>query len=122
MGSLLNAQKRYTESEPILRESLETGGTVLGADHWRVAEARSLLGESLAGQEQFNEAEPLLLEGYTGLESSLPGGWRSQKLPPAIERLIKLYDAWGKPDQAAEWRAKRTENSDEQTDDESRDS
>ena len=24
----------------------------------------------------------------------------------ALERLVQLYDAWGKPDQAAEWRAK----------------
>ena len=27
----------------------------------------------------------------------------------AIERLIKLYDAWGKPDKAAEWRANLAE-------------
>ena len=106
MGSLLNAQRRYAQSEPILRESVETGMNVLGAEHWRVAEARSLLGESVAGQKRFDEAEPLLLEGYTGLESSLPGGRRADKLPLAIERLITLYDAWGKPDKAGEWRAK----------------
>ena len=27
----------------------------------------------------------------------------------AIERLIKLYDAWGKPDKADEWWAKLAE-------------
>ncbi len=27
-------------------------------------------------------------------------------MPPSIERLVRLYDAWGKPEQAAEWRAK----------------
>ena len=28
------------------------------------------------------------------------------RLTEALERLVQLYDAWGKPDQAAEWRAK----------------
>ena len=39
---------------------------------------------------------------------------REAKIPPAakprlteaLERLVQLYDAWCKPDQAAEWRAK----------------
>ena len=39
---------------------------------------------------------------------------REAKIPPqgkprlteALERLVQLYDAWGKADQAAEWRAK----------------
>ena len=63
----------------------------------------------MAGQKRFDEAEPLLLEGYTGLESSLPADRRAEKLPLAIERLIRLYDAWGKPDKADEWRAKLAE-------------
>ena len=28
------------------------------------------------------------------------------RLTEALERLVQLYDAWEKPDQAAEWRAK----------------
>ena len=28
------------------------------------------------------------------------------RLSEALERLVQLYDAWGKPDQAAEWREK----------------
>jgi hypothetical protein len=39
----------------------------------------------------------------------LPGGRRAQKLPPAIERLVKLYEAWGHPEKADEWRAKLAE-------------
>ena len=39
---------------------------------------------------------------------------REAKIPPkekprlteALERLVQLYDAWVKPEQAAEWRAK----------------
>ena len=31
------------------------------------------------------------------------------RLTEALERLVQLYDAWGKPEQAAEWLAKLPE-------------
>ena len=31
------------------------------------------------------------------------------RLAQAAERVVRLYDAWGKPDQAAAWRAKLAE-------------
>ncbi len=106
MAALLNAQTRYAEAEQLVRESLPINIRVRGEDHWRTAEARSLLGAALAGLERYQVAETLLLDGHAGLDASLPGGRRTQKLPPSIERLVRLYDAWGKPDKAAEWRAK----------------
>jgi hypothetical protein len=33
------------------------------------------------------------------------------RLPYALERLVQLYEGWGKPDQAALWRAKLLQNS-----------
>jgi hypothetical protein len=69
---------------------------------------RSLLGGSLLGQEKYAEAEPLIVSGYEGLKA------REDRIPPpgmprlteASERVLKLYEAWGKPDKAAEWRAR----------------
>ena len=29
------------------------------------------------------------------------------RLTEAIDRLVQLYEAWGKPEQAAQWREKR---------------
>ncbi len=60
----------------------------------------------LLGQKKYAEAEPLLVQGYEGMKA------REAKIPPqskkrlteAAERIVQLYDAWGKPDQAAEWR------------------
>ncbi len=106
MVALLNARVRYAEAEQLVRESLPINIRIRGENHWRTAEARSLLGEALAGLERYDEAETHLLDGHAGLDASLPGGRRTKKLPPSIERLVRLYDAWGKPDQAAEWRAK----------------
>ena len=63
-----------------------------------------MLGESLAGQERFDEAEPLVLEAYERLRSDREVLDLIKR--EARARVIDLYDAWGKPQQAAEWRAK----------------
>ena len=67
---------------------------------------RSLLGAALAGLDRSAEAEPLLLSGYQGLLQ------RRDKIPlanqPALEqaagRVLRLYQDWGKPQLADEWR------------------
>jgi hypothetical protein len=67
-----------------------------------------LLGASLSGQKKYPEAEPLMLSGREGLvarESSIPAPNRGC-LPDAGRRLISLYTDWGKPEKAAEWKAK----------------
>ncbi len=106
MGLLLNAQMRYAESEQLVRESLPTIVRILGESGWRTAEARSVLGEALAGLRRFQEAETQLLDAHASLDQSLPPGRRSETLSPATQRLVGLYDAWGKPHKAAEWRVK----------------
>jgi TolA-binding protein len=76
---------------------------------WTTANARSLLGGALLGQKRYTEAEPLLLEGHEGLRqqaSNIPRAVRQQRLTEAVERLVRLYDAWGKKDKADEWRKK----------------
>jgi hypothetical protein len=68
--------------------------------------SQSLLGEALLEQQKYAEAEPLLIAGYEGMkqrEATIPPQAKSQ-LPMALERLVRLYEAWGKPDEAAKWR------------------
>jgi len=77
-------------------------------DDWRRFRAASLLGASLAGQKKYAEAEPLLLEGYQGMLArkdriDVPSRYQ---LDLAHQWLIQLYQAWGKPDKAAEWKNK----------------
>ncbi len=72
---------------------------------------KSLLGGALAGQKKFQEAEPLLVEGYSGMkarEAKIPPA-AQPRLPEALQRLIDLYTAWEKPEQAAEWKQKLEE-------------
>ena len=63
----------------------------------------SLLGEALRGQCRYAEAEPLLVAGYEGLEAreaTIPPPGRPQ-LAEAADRVVALYEAWGRPEQAA---------------------
>ena len=78
------------------------------SDDWRRFRAESLLGASLAGQKNYGEAEPLLLEGYQGMVARKDHlvAWDRYHLYRAREWIIQLYQAWGKPKQAAEWRKK----------------
>jgi serine/threonine protein kinase/tetratricopeptide (TPR) repeat protein len=107
LGAVLLRQKKYTEAEPPLREGLAIYEHKQ-PDDWQTFSARSQLGGSLLGQDKFAQAEPLLRDGYEGLkqrEPQLPAGGKA-RLTEALERLVQLYDAWGKPDQAAAWRQK----------------
>ncbi len=88
-------------AETALRECLElraarTPGSFL---YWN---AHSLLGEALARQGRHEEADPLLVDGFEKLEP--PQGLRVRKLE-ALERVIAHYEAWGKPERAAAFRA-----------------
>jgi hypothetical protein len=77
-------------------------------DDWFVFSIKSLLGASLSSQKRFAEAEPLLLASFAGLsaqESKIP--LQSKKsLREALLRIVGLYEAWGKAQEAEKWRAK----------------
>jgi serine/threonine protein kinase len=111
LGYALLEKGSYGLAEEYLRRCLKIreGGR---SPVWAVASARSLLGEALRGQKKYAEAEPLLREGYEGLlrdAKSIPEDVRQERLLEAVERLVRLYDAWGKKDQAEQWRKKRDE-------------
>jgi hypothetical protein len=107
LGRNLLKQSRWSGAEPLLREAL-TIREKATPDDWSRYDAMNLLGGTLLGQAKYAEAEPLLIEGYQGLKA------RAAKIPApskprfqeAAERVVRLYEAWNKPDQAAAWKAK----------------
>jgi serine/threonine protein kinase/DNA-binding SARP family transcriptional activator len=108
LGACLLETGKPAEAEPVLRECLVIREKQQ-PDDWMTFNTKSLLGGALASQHKYAEAEPLLLAGYEGMDG------RAATIPPqnqprltaARERLIQLYDAWGKTDGAALWRKKR---------------
>jgi tetratricopeptide (TPR) repeat protein len=75
----------------------------LPAGDWRVSVTASVLGGARAAAGEFDKAEPLLLEAERTLRTSTALAGRPRR--EATERLVKLYEGWGKPDDAARWRA-----------------
>jgi tetratricopeptide (TPR) repeat protein len=107
LGSILTAAGNHADAEPLLREGLKIRREILPKGHWHVGSAESLLGGCLAARKRYAAAEPLLLTGYAALQKDEAGYFVSfVMLREAHERLVKLYEAWDKPDQAKEWRAK----------------
>jgi non-specific serine/threonine protein kinase/serine/threonine-protein kinase len=91
-------------AEALLRESVAIHAAALSPGHWQTAVTRSLLGQALAGQRRFAEAEQLMLEAHATLAREF--GETHARTTPVVQRLVDLYDAWKRPAQAGEWRAK----------------
>jgi hypothetical protein len=62
----------------------------------------STLGRCLTVQGRYAEAEPLLRESYERTAAHAPG---SGFIPVMLERLIELYEGWGRPARAEAYRA-----------------
>jgi non-specific serine/threonine protein kinase/serine/threonine-protein kinase len=101
------AQGKFTESEPLARDAIQTLRKNQ-PDDWEGFRAETLLGASLAGEKKYAEAEPLLLEGYRGMDArkeKIAAPDRSH-LDLARAWIVQLYQSWGKPEKAAEWSKK----------------
>ena len=109
LGRILLEQRKWAEAEAHLRDGLAIW-EARRPDDWNRFNTQSLLGSSLLGQKKFAEAEPLLRAGYEGIrarEAKLPAS-KKIYLTEAGERIVRLYEAWGKTDEALAWRAKLT--------------
>jgi hypothetical protein len=98
--------RNHPAAETYLRESLTIREKKL-PDDWRLFNTMNLLGGALAGQKKYQEAEPLLVEGYSGMkdrQAKIPAAAKT-RLPEAIRRLVDLYTAWDRPEEAAKWQA-----------------
>lgn len=104
LGQILTEQGRFQEAEPLLRTALEIRRERKPPGHWKTAKTESILGACLAGQSRFEEAEPLVVNSYPVISSDR--GTRHRRTIEACGRIIELYDAWGKPQEAAAYRAR----------------
>src|SRR5262249_35081525 len=105
LGDQLTHNGQPVAAERLLRECQTIREKKLPPGHWRIADVKAMLGGSLAQQEKFSQAEPLLLGGYEGLIKSKASPVK--QVARALDRLIALYEKWGKPEQAKAWREKR---------------
>ena len=90
-------------AEGPFRRGLAIYERALGPEHVRTARARAWLATSLTATGRYDEAERLLLSAIEVLESA-PESRNFAK--EALARAAALYQAWGKPEKAAEYRAR----------------
>jgi tetratricopeptide (TPR) repeat protein len=105
LGRNLLMQRKDAEAEAVLRECLAIRQK-RWPDDWGTFDAQSVLGAALLGQEKYAEAEPLLVQGYQRMKQRQTRSPRAgqARLTEALERVVLLYDGWGKKDKADEWR------------------
>jgi tetratricopeptide (TPR) repeat protein len=107
-GDCCLRQGNALEAEPLLRRALlALEATQPGLSP--TFHAQGLLGGALVGQKKFTEAEPLLLQAHAGLVqrgAARPSSSRLVLLNDVAGQLVRLYEEWGKPEKAAEWRRK----------------
>ncbi len=101
-STLLIQQGKYADAEERVRHALKILSRVLPEGHWRRAYAESVLGASLTGLGQFEEAETLLLASISTFREQK--GLTSSYTRQATEHLAHLYEAWERNDRAAEVR------------------
>ena len=98
LGKILTRAGEPSRGETYLRQALQRRSRGLKPGHWLMGEAQGALGECLTVQKRYAEAELLLIESHSTLETSL--GQKDPRTGEARLRLVALYEAWRKPEMA----------------------
>ena len=94
-------------AEPLLRQAVELRELHLPAnEQWMTGYARGVLGECLARQGNFAAAESLFLDAWESMRAMR--GEIFHRTGEAARCLIALYEAWGKPELAEAFQARRS--------------
>jgi serine/threonine protein kinase len=106
LAEFLLRANRAADAEPPARQAVDLSRKVSGEGHWQTALAENALGESLAKLGRYSEAEPLLVSSLGILQ--VHGSARSGLARQALKRVVALYQAWDKPEQAKQWQQRLT--------------
>jgi len=107
LGQIAMEQEHYADAKPLFRECFGIRQQALPEENPLIAEATSAWGESIAKQGRYDEAEPLLIESCPAVKKR--GGDEHKRTVEALERIVDLYQAWGKHELAAQWQAELPE-------------
>ncbi len=107
LAGIRRRQGRFADALPLYREALEKRSRALGDDSRKTLHVFRGLVATLIALERFKEVEPLANECYE--RHARVFGLSDKENRAVIELLVELYEGWGKPDQADEYRALLTE-------------
>ncbi len=103
LGAVLMSLKRATDAEPHLRAVYEACLSA-GPTDVRTFQAAARLGDCLLAQKRYADAESLLVGSFDALRGVR--GAPKSAVQAVGGKVVRLYEAWGKPEKAAEWREK----------------
>ena len=98
MGDTASARRSLEESLALRRKYMP--------DSWLVGSSEGVLADHYVFVKQYAKAETLSLDAFAIVTKGL--GPAHPKTQVAVQRLVGLYTAWGRPDKAAEFRSKLT--------------
>ena len=114
LASVHLARNEAGAAEALLRQALPVRVRAPGVvpnrrrtfpeDDWSVGATKSLLGAALTALARYEEAESMLLEADRDLQTTPAPQGRDAKA--TVKRLVVLYEAWGRSDRAAAFRAR----------------
>jgi serine/threonine protein kinase/tetratricopeptide (TPR) repeat protein len=107
-AALLLFQKDYAKAEPYLREILDFR-IKNEPESWARFKDEGCYGACLLDQKKYAEAAAALISAYEGMkarENDAPEQERTL-VTSSLDRIIRLYEAWGKTDEAEKWRKKK---------------
>jgi hypothetical protein len=103
MADLQRRQNDLAGAVQLYRESLDIKRKTFPEGHWEIATLKSLIGACFTTMGQYGEAEPLLTEAYPVIKAAF--GDAHNRTRVALERVVDLYDGWGKTEAANKYRA-----------------
>jgi non-specific serine/threonine protein kinase/serine/threonine-protein kinase len=101
VGRILVLQGRAEEAVAYHVEALAGYRRIRGNEHVDTLDCLVQLGRAYAAAGRFAQAEQVLVEAHTGLAQA-----GSDAAAQAASGLAELYERWGRPTQAVNWRAR----------------
>ena len=111
MGMNLDMMGDFSRAKSLFEEALRIHRKSSNADDWHLANTQSHYGTCLTHLGLYEQAEANLLAAQEVLQANL--GKEHTRTRRNVRRLVELYEAWGKPDKAAEYRTLLEEQSED---------
>ncbi|MHC4945673.1 MAG: tetratricopeptide repeat protein [Planctomycetota bacterium] len=105
LGLVLMDQEKLSDAETLLSDTVRLADEVLPVESLDRISYHKDYGRCLLAMKRYDEAEAQLRSALEDYRKEL--GDKHTFTQETLELLIDLYDAWGKPDQAAEYRARK---------------
>ena len=103
LGTLRVLMDDCPRATPVLQQAVDVIRQTMDAEHSWIGSSRLDLGSCEVKAGRYAEAEPLLVDAYRILRAKL--GADNERTTKAAAQLAAVYDALGKPDDAARYRA-----------------